>query len=245
MHPGLYRVVRFLGSSLFALLLVMIVQQPMALAKNDRDLEMWLPVTLDAHVTPHIRFQGEVQTRLGDNISQMDRLLIRGAVGAQITKSFSLWQGYGWVPSFEKLNVKQDTFEENFNNENRLYQQAMFENQWSKLKIVNRTRLEERFIDNTSGTSVRARHMVRLVYPITPSGKLSGVVYDEFFINLNHLRVGPQAGFDQNRLFVGLNQKLFKYTSLEAGYLWNPVNVFKSSINRTNHIILIGLNVKV
>jgi len=215
-----------------------------AQAGMDQDLEQWSIVTLDAHVTPRIRIYTEAQPRIGDNISHMDRLLLRGAVGAQVTQSFSLWQGYAWTPSFETLRAKADEFKDVFTNENRIYQQALFENQWGKLKIVNRTRLEERFIENASGTSVRARHMLRLVYPITKFGKWSAVTYDELFVHFNDLRSGPQGGFDQNRLFVGLSRKFSDHVNAEACYMWNPVNVFNSTINRTNHNIVLGLNFK-
>lgn len=213
-------------------------------AESVDDLEQWTIVTLDAHVTPKIRLYAEAQPRIGDNLTHMDRLLLRGSAGYQVTKNFSLWQGYGWTPSFENLYVDENRFTGKFNNENRIFQQALFENQWKKLKIVNRTRLEERFIENAGETAVRARHMLRLAHPIPKTKKWSLVVYDELFVNLNDTPRGPQAGFDQNRLFVGVNQKLSEYASAEIGYMNNPVNVFNHSTNRMNHIIMAGINFK-
>lgn len=207
------------------------------------DLEQWSVVTLDTKLPKRFRLYAEAQPRLGDNLSSMDRLLVRSALGYQVTKSMSVWQGYAWTPQLQRLNVQTGRFFDATDDEQRIFQQLLFENQWKKLKVVNRTRLEQRMIDNAGGTSVRGRHMLRLAYPLTKSKKWHGVAYNELFINLNDTKRGPQSGFDQNRLFVGVNRQLGKHVSLEVGYLNNPVNVFNQPTNRMNHIILAAINI--
>ena len=214
-------------------------------ARSVDDFEQWSMVTLDAHLKPKIRLYLEVQPRIGDHLSNMDRLLLRGALGYQLTKHASVWQGYAWTPSFENINTQENNFTDKYRPESRIYQQLLLEHEWRKLKITNRTRLEERFVANSGGTAVRARHMLKLSYPITKSGKWSVVGYDELFVNANDTPNGPKSGFDQNRLFLGLNRKLSPYASIEFGYMNNPGNVFNNTTNRVNHILMVVLNFKI
>ncbi len=48
------------------------------------------------------------------------------------------------------------------------------------------------------------------------------MAYDEVFVNPNKVGVaqgkGPDAGFDQNRFFVGINRTFGKHFNMDAGY---------------------------
>ena len=203
----------------------------------DNDLQTWEIVTLRVEMPHKLLLYGEVQPRVGlegspDN-NGLDRIILRPAVGYQLTPNVSLWQGYAWTPSFNP----------DYNSEHRLFQQLLVENKVKKLSLTNRSRLEERFIDGAGGTSVRARHMARVAYPLGKSGKWSAVGYDEFFVNLNDTRSGPQSGFDQNRVFVGLNRTLNERLNVEAGYLVNYLNRDNAE-DKLQHVILAWVNVK-
>jgi hypothetical protein len=56
------------------------------------------------------------------------------------------------------------------------------------VKVLSRSRLEERIIENTDGTAVRARTMLRGDFPLPDAPEWAIVVYDiillQFFINL-------------------------------------------------------------
>ncbi len=202
----------------------------------DQEFQNWDIVTLRVDVPHRLRFYAEVQPRIGLSNSEpqysgFERLLIRPAVGYQVTPNLSIWQGYAWAPGFRP----------EFINENRIFQQVLLENHIKKLSLTNRTRLEERFIERAGGTSVRARHMIRASYPILRSQKWSLVGYDEFFVNLNDTDFGLQAGFDQNRVFAGLNRKFNDYANAEIGYLINYVDR-KNASDKINNILLVGLN---
>lgn len=219
----------------FGLSAGLIVPAPMTAWADDVDNELqnWDMVTLRVDAPRRLSLYGEAQSRTGLQKGEgMDRLLLRGAVGYRVTPWLSVWQGYGWTPSFRPQ----------FNNENRLFQQLLLENHIKKLAVVNRSRLEERFIENAGATAVRFRHMLRLAYPLDKAQKWSAVTYDEFFVNLNRTPSGPQGGFDQNRLFVGLNRKLNKQVNAEAGYMMNYVNRHGGTPDKVNHIILLALN---
>lgn len=226
------------------IVLSLIVTFSPAHASSVQDLEQWSDVTLDVHATPKLRIFTQAQPRIGSNLSHSDRLYLKTAVGYQVTKSMSIWQGLGWTPTFEGVNTLKHTFPEHYTDEHILYQQVLFENKWKNLKINNRSILEERFIERAGGTNIRARHLLKLAYPIGKSKKWSLVAFDDLYMNLNSTPRGPKAGFDQNLLFFGINRKLTPHIALEAGYMNNPVNVFHHSVNRMNHAALVSLNFK-
>jgi len=205
---------------------------PLPALALDNELQHWEMVTLRVDAPHKLRLYAEVQPRGGLNAEGMDRVLIRPAVGYQVTPNVSVWQGYLWMPLFR----------EESGDEHRLFQQVLVENEWQRLKLINRTRLEERMSDNAGGTSVRARHMARLVYALGKSKKWSLVGYNEFFWNLNDTRRGPQAGFDQNRIFAGVNRKLGKAMNAALGYLLNHVNRQSPTDDKLNHVIMLTVN---
>jgi hypothetical protein len=221
------------------LMLLLMGHSPSALARQNTedDLQQWTVVTFKADLPHKLRLYAEVQPRLGHNIQGVDRLLLRPAIGYQLTPAISLWQGYAWTPTFLDGNGNA-----HFNDEHRIFQQVLIENKWDRLKLTNRTRLEERFIEGARDTAVRARHMTRLAYAFDHDKKWSLVGYDELFWNLNDTQKGPQSGFDQNRSFLGVNRKLTPNLDVEAGYLLDFVNRAIPKPDKANHALLIGVN---
>ena len=67
--------------------------------------------------------------------------------------------------------------------EDRLYQQLTYREKFSFVKVVSRTRLEERFIEHTDGASIRARTLLRGDFPLPNAPEWALVAYDEIFVN--------------------------------------------------------------
>jgi len=148
----------------------------------------------------------EVQPRVdGDGMSQ---LVLRPAIGYQVVPSWTLYQGYGWIPSFDP-----------FKSENRSYQESLLETPVGELRMINRTRFEQRFIEGVDGVSLRLRHMLRFTYPIDSARTWLAAISDELFATCNDATDGPQAGFDQNRVYFGVRRQLTPTAALEVGYL--------------------------
>jgi len=121
------------------------------------------------------------EPRFGDDISELDQLILRPAVGYKLNDHFPLWQGYAWVGNYQP----------SFREENRVYQQLLYRRKFPFVKVLSRTRLEERFIDNSDGTAVRARTMLRGDFPLPDAPEWAIVVYDEIFVNVNAVGNGP------------------------------------------------------
>ncbi len=201
-----------------------------AWAETIHDGQIWFPIYNTIKFPNKILGWMEVNPRFGDDFSEIDQLLLRPALGYQITQKFSIWQGYAWI-----TNYRPD-----FTDEHRLYQQISYRDSFSHFRVFSRTRLEERFIRDAVGTALRAREMARLDFPFGEKNEWAWVVYDELFVNLNSIRNGPDSGIDQNRVFVGINRKVNEYLSVDVGYQNQLINTAGSSVpDKMNHIILI------
>lgn len=200
-------------------------------AALEQDGQVWFMATARGAIHGNWKLYLEAQPRIGGD--GIRALLLRPALGYQITKSWSLWQGYGWTPTFDP-----------YKNENRIFQQSLLEFPRGDLpfSVINRTRLEERWIEGANGVAVRLRHMLRVVYPLDASGRWALAGYDEPFVNLNDVTSGPAAGFAQNRAFVGINRELLPGVRLEVGYLNQYINAPTGKPNGMSHNALVWLD---
>ncbi len=187
------------------------VQAYEQLGPNTRsDFRLWTPVYLTVKLPSKFIAYMEVNPRIGDDVTNIDQLLLRPAIGYQLTEHLSIWQGYAWVGNFNQPHTPPQS---PFFEENRIYQQVNYNHKFSHFKFLSRTRLEERWIEHADGTAVRFRQMLRADFPIPQAPDWALVAYDEVFVNLNTVGAstgkGPGAGLDQNRFFLGIN-KTFK-----------------------------------
>lgn len=181
------------------------------------DHEGWFQVTATGPITGKWRAFLEAQPRIGarpdaDGVG-MRAFLGRGAVGYDVGAGWSLWQGYGWTPTFQPYRV-----------EHRAFQQALYDRRVGPFETSNRTRIEQRWIEGVHGVALRARHQVRIAYPLPRRPDWSLVVADEPFVNLNSATDGPVSGFEQNRLYAGISRKLGRHLRVEIDYLNQVVN---------------------
>ena len=196
----------------------------------NQDFRLWAPVYLNFPISGPVKGYMEANPRFSDDASQIDQLLLRPAVGYQLTSTISLWQGYAWVANYEPRYLQ----------EHRIFQQLIYSKKFSTFKLFSRSRLEERWIQNAIGTAVRARTMLRGDFPLTADPALALAAYDEIFVNLNTIRQGPEAGFEQNRFFLGLNYTISSNLNIDVGYQLQLINTPLSGLaNQANHILLI------
>ena len=73
-----------------------------------QDFRLWAPVYLTFPLSSSFIGYMEVNPRFGDDVSELDQLILRPAVGYKLNDHFPLWQGYAWVgnyqPSFREEN---------------------------------------------------------------------------------------------------------------------------------------------
>jgi hypothetical protein len=196
----------------------------------NEDFRLWSPVSLTFPLSPTLIGYMEVNPRFGDDVSELDQLILRPAVGYKLTDRLSLWQGYAWIGNYQPR----------FSEEHRVFQQLLYKRMYPSVTLLSRSRLEERIIDNADGTAMRVRTLLRGDFPLPHAPDWAIVVYDEIFVNLNTVGNGPEAGFDQNRFFVGMNHRLTEHLNMDLGYQAQALNNSQSGlINQINHIILL------
>jgi Protein of unknown function (DUF2490) len=111
----------------------------------------------------------------------------------------------------------------------RPHEEIDYQQKINKLTISHRYRLEERFIHNSSNTSLtpgytfnfRFRYQLQLAYAIikkaSGAGSMNVRVYDEIMFNFGHSIINNS--FDQNRIYAGINYGISKTVQAELGYL--------------------------
>lgn len=196
------------------------------------DSQLWAQFNYNAWTSKRVRFLGEVQPRQGDDFRRPSLLIVRTAVGYQVAPKWSVWLGYGWTPAFLPR----------YTGEHRVFGQLQFEDRFHGIDTIQRTRLEQRYIDRAGASAVRLRHMSRFSRPLEATGRWIGIGFDELFWNLNSTPRGPQAGFDQNRLFLGVGRVLDRHARIEFGYLASFVNPPRQVPDRRLDVLLISLN---
>lgn len=179
-------------------------------ARADTDSQSWMLFTAMGRFAPRVRWYAEFQPRFSVvDHEAVERVLVRGAVGWQASRQWSIWQGVAETP-LQRPSQRGEV---------RWFQQFLYEDKVGDLRVTGRTRLEQRDIAGTPDQSHRFRTLWRLAKPLAPNGPLQAVVYDEVFWNLNTVASGPSAGFDRNRTFIGASRRIGPGVRVEAGWL--------------------------
>lgn len=135
-----------------------------------------------------------------------------GVLGSIGRTDLSLSAGYGFVAAHPPAGTWQV--------EHRLWQSLQADTRLAKdnpVRLTGRLRVEERALPGSEDFQVRLRLLVRGLAPIGRSGW--GIsVWDEAFARLNSIDVSD-AGFDQNRVFVGPYYQSAGGVRAEIGYV--------------------------
>jgi hypothetical protein len=203
---------RTLFPALALAILTTIAAAPAA-AQTSHDEALWVNATVMGRVSGPLVYFAEVQPRVTDGVSRLSQVLLRPAIGYEISPTVTVYQGYAHV--IEPLENGPDR------NEDRLFQQVTWNvGKIGRLEVQSRTRLEQRWRSDGDGMSLRARQMMRFEYPLTPgTRRVAALGSVEGFVGLKSADWGGVTGFDQVRTFVGLEIPLPGKSTVEAGYL--------------------------
>ena len=180
------------------------------------DFQTWTNITANGSfglLDPRLskfRFWLEGQGRFGNDSTTLSQGILRPGLGYSLTDRASVWLGYAFIPTMEP-------FTRNDLNENRIWQQLLWTPQTPFGPITSRTRFEQRFT-RAPDVSYRFRQMVRYAYPLDFAPGFMLVGWDEIFLNLNSTGTFT-AGFDQNRVFVGVGYNIDEHVRTELGYM--------------------------
>lgn len=212
----------FIGVLLFSLENIAAQNSPIP-----HDFETWIPFYFDnIPVYKNVKGYMEIQPRFSFAPAKTEVLLIRPALYYQFPQKFSVGTGYAVIPYFYP----------NYVLEQRSWQQILKIFLIQNTTFINRCRLEERYFNNLTGTGIRFRYQLRTLIPLDHQKKWALAFYDEIFINANTVTLGPAAGFEQNRLFGGINHQVTKNIAVEIGYLQQSLMLPNAEVPPINHI---------
>jgi hypothetical protein len=186
-------------------------------------------------VDAHLRSKEEV-------VSGLSQGMFRAGLTCYVSDDLKLTAGYAFVnhfPGDNHRNISQP--------EHRPWQQVQWHTKYSKLRLMQWFRLEERWrrkILNDDALADGYQFNFRIRYnffsqvPLSKKrfqpGTLSVVLNDEVHINF-----GKQIlynYFDQNRFFTGFNYHVNKHDNLQFGYMHVFQQLAAGNKYRSNHV---------
>ncbi len=152
------------------------------------------------------------QVRFLESNDGFSQTILRPALGWRIFDSGSLWLGYTWVGSVPENAPKT--------NEHQLWQQFSWSEPSGRFTRLWRTRLEQRWRDDSADVGLRLRQLFKTTLPIRKGSPVSIAAFDEVFFHLKSTDWGQEAGFDENRFFLGVAWTYSKRIggTVEIGY---------------------------
>lgn len=205
-----------------------------AAARTEHDLSSWTNVTVQGPIGERLVAFVEVQPRVQQDVSHLDQLLLRGAIGYKVTSRLTLYQGF--------VHIALPVAGARDRNEERPFQQATWYVPVPVGELQSRTRIEQRFVSGGGDVGVRLREMLR--YEL-PAGEKAAkpLIHAEAFVALNDTDWGARAGFDQLRTFIGAEVPLFGSSTAELGYMNQVVNRARGDV-LVNHIASVTMFVR-
>lgn len=192
------------------MLLVALVLAPVASAQDlTHEPQSWFGLFTNGPLTGRVVGWFDAHLRMGFGESPVTMTLLRPGVGFRVRDDMTVWVGYLWAP------VWRDGLQTL--SEHRVWQQWTWDLSFgSGAKMQLRSRLEQRFAAGEVG--IRFRQFVRAQTAPLGGGPLMLAGWDELFLAFNDTRFGQLAGFDQNRLFLGVALKVSTKWRVEGGY---------------------------
>jgi len=192
---------------------------------SEQDFNIWLGQIAAVEADENVTIRLEAQERYTDGASRLGQLLLRPAIGTQVSDDVSVFAGYAYVFTDPEGPASS--------NEHRIFQEVtirLFHRDGTK--ITSRNRLEQRFFEEVDGMGLRYRNQIQLKTRI--SEKNSFVAYTEPFIELNESAV-QNGGFRVWRNFVGVSAPIGDKLSLTPGY--HNQYSFRAGEDRVQHIV--------
>ncbi len=164
-------------------------------------------------------YMTDVQLRSSPEFKFFQNILLRPGLLYHITDKQSVGIGYTYFATWDH-NESPRTFEP----ENRIFEQYTLELEFGRLKLNNRFRLEQRFIQKTDENvfAQRFRHQVQAKFRLNADTAFKKGWYlnlqNEIFLNIQNKEKLNNNFFDQNRPYAGIGYRFTKKIETELGY---------------------------
>ena len=174
----------------------------------------------------------EVQYRNYNFIGDLQQLILRTGIGYNLTENNNnILLGYGFINA-QKYTPNNDT--KVGANEHRIYQQFITKQNFGRVFIQHRYRIEERFLP--SDFQMRFRYFLSFNVALNNKKMIANTIYvsayNEIFLN------AQRPIFDRNRLYGAIGYVFHKYVKAEFGFMAQTVE----SSNRNQFQIVLFNN---
>lgn len=196
----------------FVIIILLACQGPSAHAQKS-DVGNWFIYFGNQAINKKWNWWNEVQYRNFNFAGDLQQLLLRTGIGYNLTENNNnLLLGYGFIHTQRYLpgsNTKTGS------NEHRLYQQFITRQNFGRLFLQHRYRVEERFLPGDF--QFRFRYFLSVSIPLNNKTMVKNTfylsAYNEVFLNAK-----PPV-FDRNRLYGALGYVINKHFRAEAGFM--------------------------
>ncbi len=194
-------------------LFVILFFLPSTIYAQKTDVGNWFIYFGNQKINKQWNWHNEVQHRNFNFVGDLQQLIIRTGIGYNLTENNNnILLGYGFINSQRYLpNSDQKVGSD----EHRIYQQFITRQNFGRVFVQHRYRLEERFLPDDF--QMRFRYFLALNVPINrktmSDNTFYASVYNEFFLN------GQGTYFDRNRLYGALGYVIDKNFRVEAGFM--------------------------
>lgn len=180
---------------------------------QDTPLGNWFVYSGNSSFNERWSWWHEVQYRNYNFIGDLEQIFIRTALQYNLSENNNtISLGYGYFKSEPYIigELKDDV------NEHRIYQQFLTKQQFDRVYITHRYRLEQRFIEDVF--RIRFRYSLSLNVPLNKPALDPGAVYlsayNEVFLH------EKTPVFDRNRLYGGLGYAIKSNLRFETGLMY-------------------------
>ncbi len=177
------------------------------------DIGNWFIYFGNQKINKDWNWHNEVQYRNYNFIGDTNQLLLRTGIGYNLSENNNnVLLGYGFINTQKYVGT---TDEKTSFNEHRIYQQFITRQNFGRLFLQHRYRIEERFLPDDF--QMRFRYFLGINIPINnkilDAKTIYFSCYNEIFINKQ------KPIFDRNRLFAGLGYCINKNIKIETGFM--------------------------
>ena len=184
-------------------------------------------------INEKLNWHNEIQYRNYNIINDRNQLLLRTGIGLNLTQNNNnILLGFAFI---ESQNYTPNTNEKLYSKENRIFQQFITKQNFGRIFLQHRYRIEQRFINDDF--KIRFRYFLGLNVPLNNKLMAENTIYlsvsNEIFIN----KELPM--YDRNRLYGAIGYLINKYLKVEAGFMNQTLE--KSNRNQFQLVIFNNL----
>lgn len=186
----------------------------------------------------HWRLHFDGQVRSADDWDYARTVLLRPGVTYVFNAKNNVTLGYAYVATYNQLTDGSKTLL----NENRIWEQYINTAKIGRVSLINRVRLEQRFIERTTENvfSQRFRYFARTIIPFAkPKSSFNkgffGAAQNEVLLNVQNKDKINNNFFDQNRVYLAIGYRFGPKIDIDAGYMNQYIKGMTK--NTSNNII--------